>query len=308
MRVIVLPLPQRASLVVIARLQTRLQTPMIRRRQTRMTGLTASVYSSGSGEIFWDRPDTFGLTYEVSRNDTVLTITDGVSFYDNDLERGTDYTFEVVAIDLQGNRSTPASVTLQTNNGGGVQPPSTDVATPTGLTAMVYSASNAEIMWDRPDTFGLTYEITRNGAIVATTDGISYYNNGLIAGEVYTYEVVAIDLGGQRSAAAMIVINTRDPEVASDPNILEPSDLYTSNGYDPIEVLRVDLRTVTQDGPCNADDESGCKLDDVLADIDKTDDHTVDILVHFSSDDFPDDSSINTHLMAAAHVTSWLWM
>ena len=64
-----------------------------------------------------------------------------------------------------------------------------------------------------------------------------------------------------------------------DPAIAEPADLYL-DGYSPVKVIRVDLRTVIESGPCNADDETGCTLADIMADTDKFDDHTVDINVH----------------------------
>lgn len=265
---------------------------------TAPTNLTASVYSSKSAELFWDRPDTFGLTYEVSRNGTVLRTTDGVSHYDNGLSAGMEYLFDVVAIDQQGQRSAASSVTLQTGGSAGTTPPvSTTVAAPTGLSASIYSSNSAEIFWDRPSTFGLTYEIRRNGTSLTVTNGVSYYDDQLVSGTMYTYEVVAIDRQDQRSVASAVTLNTsggtQEPPVAGNPNIVEPSDVYTRDGYAPVNVIRVDLRTVISPGPCNADDETGCTLADVMADIDKFDDHKVDIEVHFKSDDFPDDGTLS---------------
>ena len=80
---------------------------------------------------------------------------------------------------------------------------------------------------------------------------------------------------------------------AGDSNIDEPDELYTSDGYDPVNVIRVDVRTITTPGVCTADDQSGCTLADVLADVDKTDDFTVDIPIHFKSDGFADDGLVS---------------
>jgi len=261
-------------------------------------GLVASVYSSGSGELFWDRPDAFGLVYEVTRDGTVLATTDGTSYYERDLEQGTEYQYEVVAIDPLGQRSTPGMVLLETaassgGTGGGdtgeTPPTAAPASMPTGLTANIYSSRSIELTWDRPEGFGLTYEVMRDGSVLGTTNGISFQDTGLTAGIVYFYEVVAIDQAGERSDTAFVLVNTQ----RSQDNIREPGDLYTGDGYGPVNVIRVDLRTATGPGPCNADDESGCTLDDVLADIDKYDDHTVDIEVHFQSDDFPDDGAVS---------------
>ena len=68
---------------------------------------------------------------------------------------------------------------------------------------------------------------------------------------------------------------------------------YLADGYDPVNVIRVDLSTTTTDGVCSEDDQSGCTLADVLEDTDKHDDLTVDIPVHFMSDDFADDGSLS---------------
>jgi len=69
--------------------------------------------------------------------------------------------------------------------------------------------------------------------------------------------------------------------------------VYMQDGYGTKNVIRVDIKTTTTPGNCTADDLSGCTLADVLADVDGTDDFTVDIPVHFSSDDFPDDGSMS---------------
>ena len=73
-------------------------------------------------------------------------------------------------------------------------------------------------------------------------------------------------------------------------DIHEPDSIYSSN---PANMLRVDLRTVIGAGPCVAGDYSGCTLEDVNNDTDKTDDFEPEIKVHFQSDDFPDDGKVS---------------
>jgi len=55
-------------------------------------------------------------------------------------------------------------------------------AAPTGLRVSAYSASNGELFWTRPSTAGLRYEVRRNGTLVQTIDGVSYYAKGLSGG------------------------------------------------------------------------------------------------------------------------------
>ena len=82
------------------------------------------------------------------------------------------------------------------------------------------------------------------------------------------------------------------------PNDLQDSaSFYLSDGYDEVSMLNMLVRTATVDGPCNADDIRGCQLDDVLADLDDSDDLEPAIAVHFSATDYSDDASeANAHL------------
>ena len=75
-----------------------------------------------------------------------------------------------------------------------------------------------------------------------------------------------------------------------DTDIHEPDGIYYQ---DPATMLRVDLRTVISEGPCEVGDYSGCTLDDVNNDIDKYDDFKPEIKVHFQADDFPDDGKVS---------------
>ncbi|KAG1707733.1 hypothetical protein GQR58_003383 [Nymphon striatum] len=54
-------------------------------------------------------------------------------------------------------------------------------------------------------------------------------------------------------------------------------------------LLTVSVRTVIASGPCEIDNYDGCTLNDVLNDINSSDDFKPEIKIHFSSDDYPDD-------------------
>lgn len=69
-------------------------------------------------------------------------------------------------------------------------------------------------------------------------------------------------------------------------------NLFDRDGYENLDVIRIDLRTVTTPGTCVLGDESGCTLADVIGDTDNTDELKVDIPVHFSATDFADDGSV----------------
>lgn len=269
------------------------------------SGLRADVYSSRSAELFWDRPLETGLTYDVSQDGSLLETTNGVSFFARNLLPGTEHSFQIVAIDLDGNRSLPSSVFLTTT--GSITPPPPDddpesdsVAEPTGLRASLYSPRSVELFWDRPATEGLTYEILRDGVPVDTIGGVSFYDQNLNAGNTYTFQIVAVDALGNRSTASSIMVSTSDGAAPTTPTndataaaIAEPEGFFDTAGYGVVDVVRLDVRTVTTAGICTDDDESGCTLDDVKADIDSNDNFTVDIPIHFQGADLPDDGSIN---------------
>ncbi|NND89828.1 MAG: hypothetical protein HKN42_03115 [Granulosicoccus sp.] len=263
-------------------------------------GLRSRVYSSSSGELFWNQSSTFGLKHEISRNGRVVASIAGLSYYDKTLVKDTLYTYAVTAIDPQGRRSSAATVTLNTGTGVSVPPTSGNgPVAPAGLRSTVYSSTSAELFWNQSSTFGLRHEISRNGTVLANIAGLSYYDKSLVRGTLYTYSVTAIDPQGRRSIASSVMLNTPGGStggpVVSDGSALirEPANLYQGDGYSPVDVIRVDIRTVTTKGTCTVEDQSGCTLADVLADIDGNDELTVDIPIHFSSDDFADDGTLS---------------
>ncbi|MFK7993243.1 MAG: CotH kinase family protein [Granulosicoccus sp.] len=94
---------------------------------------------------------------------------------------------------------------------------------------------------------------------------------------------------------------TIDPPVYRNDSVFVPNAtdigdynaFYTQDGYATPNVIRMDVRVQnTQQGICTIDDQSGCTLADVLADIDGNDDFKVEIPIHASSPDLPDDGSV----------------
>lgn len=172
--------------------------------------VTARRYSDSAAEIFWSRSPSFGLRYEVSRDGTLLNTISGISYYDSALAANSSPTYTIIAIDRQGRRSSPSSITVPTHNAS-----SDTLAAPAGVVGQRYSGTAAEIFWDRPATFGLSYEISRDGTLLGNTDGVSYYDDTLNQGEAATFTIVAIDRQGRRSAASSVTIpasNTTEPE------------------------------------------------------------------------------------------------
>ena len=78
--------------------------------------VTFKVYSKTAIELFWPRSTGNSLVqgYEITRNGEVLGIFDALSYFDNTLQSGQEYTYSVRAIDANGEVSDAAQVVLRT--------------------------------------------------------------------------------------------------------------------------------------------------------------------------------------------------
>lgn len=181
---------------------------------SRPGNLRHDVYSSTTAELFWDRSadDGFVQGYEILRNGESMGIIDALSLFQDGLDPAISYTFEVTAIDTDGNRSETAVITVSTGDGSGNPPSGTAPSMPENLRQAVYSGSSAEIFWDRSTDDGLVqgYEIVRNGESFGVIDALSLFQDGLDPAVAYTYAVTAIDTDGNRSATATIMLSTSD--------------------------------------------------------------------------------------------------
>ncbi len=173
------------------------------------TGIRAERYSENSLELFWDRVNTTYLRYEVIRNDQLLSQLDGVSFFDRLPTASAPYRYEVVAIDQQGNRSSPATLSINsTASEEPVAPQNSStglIANPDQLKLSVYSSTAAELFWIRPaiQPIGLTQvEIFRDGTLLGLTDGTSYMDTTRTRQD-HQYRLVTLH-DGERSSGVLI--------------------------------------------------------------------------------------------------------
>ena len=175
--------------------------------------LTSAVYSSSAAEVFWDRSDQPGLTYEVSVDGGQVTTTDGTSAFLSGLGGARGRGVDVVAIDADGQRSGAANVTLGGGSGGG-----SDVPAPSSLRAELYSGSAGEVFWDRVPGANLSYEVRLDGETVATTNGTSYFVGNRPGLDGTSVEVVAIGPDGTRSDASSTVLGSGGGSSNPDPD------------------------------------------------------------------------------------------
>ena len=179
--------------------------------------LRHQVYSPTSAELFWDRATDDGLIqgYEIIRNNESLGLRDSLSLFEGSLDPSVTYTYVVTAIDTDSNRSQPATITFSTSgnessagSGSNEVVGSNAPAAPSGLVAQVFSATAAELTWNRSGVIGLIYEVRRDGTVLVQTDGTSFFESSLDGGTTYNYQVVTIDTLGNRSISADVSLTT----------------------------------------------------------------------------------------------------
>lgn len=178
----------------------------------------AAYYGFGV-EIFYSAPDiseyTHSVFYDVDifRNGEFLTRTENAhSYVDRTVEDGQDYSYAVRSVHLYGqigDLSNSISIRASpTESDLGDNPVSARASEPTGLRAEVYWF-DVELFWDRDNSGNVrNYEIRRDGELVATTRGTSWYDNTTEGDHRYVYDVIAVandnSILGFRSVAVQI--------------------------------------------------------------------------------------------------------
>lgn len=102
------------------------------------------------------------------------------------------------------------------------------------LRSTVYSQTAAELFWDREEfaSSSLFYEIYRDGNLLSTTTGNSYFDDSLSAGNRYRYEVF-IAKPGNRSDSAIAYVQTEGgiiPTGGSDSGSACTGSISVNNG------------------------------------------------------------------------------
>ena len=193
------------------------------------TNLRTASYSVSAGEVFWDRVSGQRLTYEVSLDGEVVATTGGTSYFTGSIGAIDGTRVEVVAIGPDGARSDPAGTTFGEDMSPDPDPdPDPDTGAPpvpANLRTAIYSVSAGEVFWDRVTGQRLTYEVSLNGEVAATTDGTSYFTDSIGTIDGTRVEVVAIGPDGVRSAGASATFGEdtpTDPDPDPDPGTDAP--------------------------------------------------------------------------------------
>ena len=182
-------------------------------------GLRLVDLASDAVELAWDAPpgDVPIAGYEIHRDGRLRAFVQATGLREGQLRPATTHEYRVVAVDASGNRSRPSEAVLATTLP--YEGPDPDEryrpeipSTPTGVRAVRYSDTAAELFWQPSWDDGrvVGYEVYRDGRLVATRDATSWYDGALEPGARHEYAVLALDDDGRRSGAARTVL--ADPE------------------------------------------------------------------------------------------------
>lgn len=141
-----------------------------------VSGLRVDVYSNSAAEIFWDRADMPLARYRVYLDGELLQETDGVSLFLEGLATGSTHTAGIVMVGDADNESELQEIEFTTSGGSSAV---SEACLVTGAHATVYSATAAEVFWDRKPAAGQRYELTLNGEFLTETDAVSWFGEGL---------------------------------------------------------------------------------------------------------------------------------
>lgn len=183
-------------------------------------GVSVVAYSDSAAELTWERIVGVGFNvisgYEVFRDGELVAIVEGNSFFDDALTPGVDHSYTVQASSFDGARSDMSeTVSVNTSDRGGI---STGVGTylvpdrpaePTSADVYVYSDNLLELVWNRPtSSLAAGYEVRRNNVYVGYTQGVSYVDDTISAGQCYRYNILPVNADGHILGLLNIVAST----------------------------------------------------------------------------------------------------
>ena len=172
--------------------------------------LTTTVANSWAAELDWEASadDSVVQYYAVAVDGEAYTTVSDPGVRIEGLDRGTEYTIEVSAVDPFGNESAPASVDVTTD--------SEDTAPPTApdeLQTPARSRTSVDLSWAAASDVGTgsgveSYLVSVDGDQYATVEATAISVTDLDPGTAYTLGVRAVDGAGNRSARATVSVET----------------------------------------------------------------------------------------------------
>ena len=185
---------------------------------SQIQNVTGMVYSNSAGELYWDRETSRELKYSVTVNGVELGSTTGNSFWINSLLVDAENLVTLTASRGSSFESDPTTFIFDTRSN--FYPTAASLSTsaliiaPRNARIEIYGETVAELFWDRASASEnvVTTEIYRDNVLIGTSPGNSFYDDTRSSRTNYTYDIIAINANGQRSAPAVVNPNGFDGE------------------------------------------------------------------------------------------------
>jgi chitodextrinase len=161
--------------------------------------LAGSAVSATQVSLTWTAasdPQSGVDEYVVYRGGNEVGRTSGLAYQDNGLAPDTQYSYEVSAVNGQGDQGSRAGpIPVRTL----AEPPPDP---PRNLSAAPVSASAIDLSWTPPadDSNVTSYRVYRDGSPVATVSATGYRNTGLASYTSYEFRVTSVDGDGDESS------------------------------------------------------------------------------------------------------------
>lgn len=173
---------------------------------TAPTNLTVSLVNSSETYLHWGASSSGSVStlyYSIYRNNSLVTTTTALTYYNSGLAAGTTYSYFVTAHDQFG--TSPASNTVSITTP--TPPPPT---APTSLSGQAVSYSEIDLSWGASSSSGgvYGYQVFRNNNLIATVSSTSYKNTGLSGSATYSYYVAAYNAYGTSGPSNTISVTT----------------------------------------------------------------------------------------------------
>ncbi len=188
---------------------------------TTPTGLVVKIREDGSIYATWiassDNVRVDG--YNIYRNGEIIDTVSGTSYKDLNVEPGY-HEYYVEAFDNEGNTSMFSESVFIDN-----MPPRKPV-----LSISEITSASISFEWDSEDNIGISkYKIYKNDQLLRATAENQYVDTDVVAGEKYSYYVIAIDTSGNISEESdPITLNAGEDKNAPE-SVLKTSNLTDNN-------------------------------------------------------------------------------
>jgi chitinase len=184
--------------------------------------------------------------YDITRNGAVLAQTQALAYEDDNILPAADYSYAVIAIDIDGRRSGPSNSVKVRSSGDSTAAPNA----PVNLRVRAEGEHSISLEWDsdRDATAVGRYDIYRTG-VIGHSGGKTFHDQDLTSDSHFLYYVTAVDAQGHSSVPSKAVaVKTAAAASRPDPDPIPDPDPDPDVGTGGFPEWRVGHRYAKGDG------------------------------------------------------------